>query len=78
MEQDKKGFECLFESLTRQDKDKTNSSNTTTKKIPPNGGIFFVASPRIELGSGASETLILSIVLQSHFTNVIELFENLF
>ena len=37
-------------------------------KIPPNGGIFFVASPRIELGSGASETLILSIVLQGQKT----------
>ncbi len=28
--------------------------------------LLFVASPRIELGSGASETLILSIVLRSH------------
>ena len=27
--------------------------------------MFIVASPRIELGSGASETLILSIVLRS-------------
>ena len=29
-------------------------------------GVFLVASPRIELGSGASETLILSIVLRGH------------
>ncbi len=28
---------------------------------------FYVASPRIELGSGASETLILSIVLRGHY-----------
>lgn len=28
---------------------------------------LMVASPRIELGFGASETLVLSIVLRSHF-----------
>ena len=32
--------------------------------------MFFVASPGIEPGSGASETLILSIVLRSQFSNV--------
>ncbi len=30
--------------------------------------VVVVASPRIELGSGASETLILSIVLRGHFS----------
>ena len=30
-------------------------------------GNLYVASPRIELGSGASETLILSIVLRGHY-----------
>ena len=63
---------------THQTVQTTQTLKLPKLKIPPNGGIFFVASPRIELGSGASETLILSIVLQSLFTNVIELFEKLF
>ena len=33
--------------------------------------LYFVASPRIELGSGASETLILSIVLRGRGAKVI-------
>jgi hypothetical protein len=36
----------------------------------------FVASPRIELGSGASETLILSIVLRGHKSGSYFIFAN--
>ncbi len=37
---------------------------------------LFVASPRIELGSGASETLILSIVLRGHKFGSYSIFAN--